>query len=219
MGVIVVFVFLLVSCAHMSPLHEASIQGDIARIDKCIAKGIPVNIRDDEGNTPLHYAYYYDCQSAITRLIVYYGADLAIRNIYGTLPLEMAKIAKADKLITSGAILLDKYANWTNRTQARLIYDDLTDMDGEIVIKAIVHQVLKSQFRLQVLFLAIKLGISGTEERLIDILNAFGNKNMAEDYINSGSAKLYEGGKWWGQRHGYYIMTGRGSHRVSWGRF
>jgi len=88
-----------------------------------------------------------------------------------------------------------------------------------IVTKALVRQVLKAERRLQVLFVAVKLGIAGSEEKLVEVLEAFGDKSMAEDYLNSGSSKLYEGGRAWAQRRGYRVDTGIGSHRVSWGRF
>jgi len=72
---------------------------------------------------------------------------------------------------------------------------------------------------LRALFLGVKLGIPGTEERLNGILVKHGDKRMAEDFLNSGSQKLHDGGKQWAERHGYTIHTGLGSHRVTWGEF
>lgn len=217
-AVAIVLAPILTSCAHTSPLHKAATDGDVTRIDEYIAKGAPVNAKDAAGNTPLHYAYYHGHRSAVDRLIAY-GADVMIRNKDGDTPLDMASIAEAEKLIASSAQMLDVQGNWTNRSGGRRIYDELRNMDGVIVTKGVVRRMLKCERRLQVLFLAVKLGIPGSEERVIDVLDAYGDESMAEDYLNSGSTKLYEGGQIWAHKRGYYIETGMGSHRVGWGRF
>lgn len=215
---VVLIALLLASCTRTSPLHQAASIGDVARIEEYIAKGEPVNAKDDQGNTPLHYAYYHGHPEAIDRLIAY-GADLNIRNQDGDTPLDMAHIAEAEKLIAAGARVLDRDGDWTDRTEGRRIYDELKGKDGTIVTKALVRKVLESNRRLQVLFLAVKLGIPGSEERLNDVLEAYGDQSMAEDYLNSGSSELYAGAERWAQKRGYYIATGMGSHRVGWGRF
>ena len=119
----------------------------------------------------------------------------------------------------SSAQLLDTLGDWTDRATARPLYDQLKAIDGQIVTKAIVQKVIRDENRLRVLFVAVKLGIPRSEDRLNDVLQAYGDKRMAEDYLNSGSQSLYEGGRQWANSHGYYISTGMGSHRVGWGRF
>jgi hypothetical protein len=109
----------------------------------------------------------------------------------------MAHIAEAAKLIAAGAEVLDREGDWTDLTEGRRIYDELKGKDSTIVTKALVRQVLESNRRLQVLFLAVKLGIPGSEDRLNDVLGA----------------------QRWANKRGYYIATGMGSHRVGWGRF
>ena len=116
-AVAIVLAAILTSCAQMSPLHKAAMKGDVARIDECIRKGMPVNARDADGNTPLHYAYYQGNKAAVDRLIAY-GADLTIRNKDGDTPLDMASIAEAENLIASGAQMLDVQGNWTDRSGA-----------------------------------------------------------------------------------------------------
>lgn len=209
---------LLSSCRATMSLHDAVIRGEVPRIDACMRRGTSVNAQDDQGNTPLHYAYYHGQQDIIDRLIAY-GADLTIRNNDGDLPPEMRELGRADGLLTSGALLLDRQGNWTDETRARPIYDELKQMSGDLVTKAIVRKVRRDENRLRVLLLAVKLGIAGSEARLNDLLQACGDKSMAEDYLNSGSPVLYEGGKRWAESRGYTIGAGTGSHRVSWGRF
>jgi hypothetical protein len=124
-------------------------------------------------------------------------------------------------LVTKGALLLTDDAQWTDAEEARIVYDLIKRYDAAIATSALVDRVTKDAAnRLHVLFLAVKLGISGSEESLIDALDAHGKKAMGEDYLNSGSAKLREGAIAWGNRHGYYVSSiGAGSHRVSWGTF
>jgi hypothetical protein len=220
-AVLVAACLFITSCATttpMTPLHKAAIQGDVDRIEEYVKKGIPVNKQDELGNTPLHYAYYHGQKEAIDRLTAY-GADMTIRNKDGDTPMDMQNIARAENLLRSGAQVMDDLGNWTDRSTARPIYDELKRMEGNTVTKAIVRKVIKDDDRLRVLFVAVKLGIAGSEQRLNDVLYSYGDKSMAEDYLNSGSQSLYEGGRRWANSHGYYISTGMGSNRVGWGRF
>jgi len=47
----------------------------------------------------------------------------------------------------------------------------------------------------------------------------YGDRSMAEDYLNSGSDELHDWAVKWGKAHGYSIHTGSGSNRAAWGRF
>jgi hypothetical protein len=140
---------------------------------------------------------------------------------------EAAIGRQVDLVILSGARLLNDDASWTDSRHGREIYDRLRSMDQEIVIKAIVRMVARRRSgphggnvsRIHILFLAVKLGISGSEDRLNNLLLTAGDKSMAEDYLNSGSSVLYDGGARWANARGYSINTGAGSNRVGWGKF
>ena len=69
------------------------------------------------------------------------------------------------------------------------------------------------------LTLSIKLGIPGSQERLVAALMEHGDLSMAEDYLNCGSDYLAEGGRTWAQQHGYTVGSGSGSHRADWGQY
>jgi hypothetical protein len=61
---------------------------------------------------------------------------------------------------------------------------------------------------------------SGAESRipeLVNLLSRFGDKSLAEDYLNCGKEELYNAGIQWAKDHGYNIGEGYGSHRVRWG--
>jgi hypothetical protein len=208
----------ITSCASPVSLHDAVARGNVSRIDMCMKRGMSVNAQDDRGNTPLHYAYYQGRQDVIDRLIAY-GADPGIRNSDGETPPDVREIGRANDLLHAGAKLLDGRADWTDTAKARPIYDELKGMNGPIVTKAVVRKVSAGEDRLRVLFLAVKLGIAGSEKHLNDALQVYGDKNMTEDYLNSGSQLLSEGAKRWANEHGYSINAGGGSHRVALGRF
>lgn len=125
-----------------------------------------------------------------------------------------------DCLITTGALLLTNNAEWIDRDEARDVYDLIKRYDDNTVVDGLVRKVIQDTTnRLHVLFLGIKLGITGSQARLNKILDEHGDMKMAEDFLNSGSSELYEGGKQWANNHGYSIMSGMGSHRASWGNF
>jgi hypothetical protein len=169
----------------------------------------------------------------------------ALRAISKLLSRGHAKIKEpkvVDCLITTGALLLTDDAEWTDQNEARKVYDLIKRYDNKSVVEGLVRQVIQdspnslhileklgwkvtgliqdvTNRRLHVLFLAIKLGIPGNQQRLNQVLDKHGDEKMAENFLNSGSSELYEGGKRWANKHGYSIMTGMGSHRASWGNF
>ena len=125
-----------------------------------------------------------------------------------------------DRLITTGALLLTDNAEWIDKNEAKRVYNLLKRYDDKTVVDGLVRKVIRDTTnRLHVLFLGIKLGIPGSQERLNQILDKHGDIKMAEDFLNSGSSELYEGGKQWANNHGCSIMSGMGSHRASWGNF
>jgi outer membrane protein assembly factor BamD (BamD/ComL family) len=129
------------------------------------------------------------------------------------------RLDNVEKLLFTGANCLNSGANWTNRSRGRQVYDILKKYNSQLLAKAMTRVVLMEIDRLRVLFLVVKLGVPGTQKPLNDLLLEYGNKSMAEDYLNSGSKELYEGGKAWASANGYWISTGWGSSRVSWGGF
>ncbi|HOZ45081.1 MAG TPA: ankyrin repeat domain-containing protein [Candidatus Hydrogenedentes bacterium] len=216
-----------VGCATTAPsiqgpvptrLCEAAGAGDLEAIDRLIGEGASVSETDTAGNTPLHYAYYLGQEQAAERLLVH-GADTNLRNVDGLTAADLREVARIEGLLTTAAALLDRQGEWIDAQNARPIYEELKQDDPTLVTKAIVSRVAMNEDRLRVLFLAVKLGISGSEEPLINLLESYGDVSMAEDYLNSGSATLYDGAKRWGNKRGYDIRTGSGSHRVFWETF
>jgi len=132
---------------------------------------------------------------------------------------EAKKAEYLDKLVFTGASCLDREANWVDRVKGKKTYDMLKKYDNQDLTDSMIRVVLIQIDRLKVLFLVVKLGVPGTQKPLSDLLMEYGDKSMAEDYLNSGSKELYDGGAAWARAQGYTILTGWGSHRVSWGTF
>lgn len=66
----------------------------------------------------------------------------------------------------------------------------------------------------------LKLIQQGNESRipeLVDLLHAYGDKQLCEDYLNCGQPDLDTAGRTWASNHGYSIGTGSGSARARWG--
>lgn len=63
----------------------------------------------------------------------------------------------------------------------------------------------------------IRRGDSSRIPELKDLLMRFGDKPLAEDYLNCGNSQLRAAGESWANSHGYNIGAGNGSHRVRWG--
>lgn len=124
-------------------------------------------------------------------------------------------------LVGTATRLLTDEAGWTDALLARRVYDLILRFDHEATTSALVDAVAQDPAnRLHALFLAVKLGIPGSEDRLNDLLIRHGDKSMAEDFLNSGSDLLYQGGERWATNHGYYVESGvAGSNRTTWGSF
>ena len=63
----------------------------------------------------------------------------------------------------------------------------------------------------------IRRGDRSRIPELRTLLLRYGDKSLAEDYLNCGNDQLYSAAVEWGRLHGYNIGSGYGSHRVTWG--
>ena len=63
----------------------------------------------------------------------------------------------------------------------------------------------------------IRIGEDKNIPELCDLLLRYGDKLLAEDYLNCGKAELSSAAQDWASKHGFSTETGSGSHRVRWG--
>lgn len=67
------------------------------------------------------------------------------------------------------------------------------------------------------LYAFIGIGKKEIITELISLLNDYGNKTIAEAYLNCGSQELYDVGKDWANANGYTIYTTPGTISIHWG--
>ena len=124
-----------------------------------------------------------------------------------------------DSLIYSASTLLDRQGNWLNPQEGRQVYETLGKMDHNAVGDGLARQVQFRDYRPQVLLLGVKLGIPGSEAKLLQVLTDHGDGSMAEDFLNSGFPNLDEGVHEWAKTNGYQISPGQTLGQAEWGNF
>ena len=63
----------------------------------------------------------------------------------------------------------------------------------------------------------IRRGDESRIPEMVDLLEGYGDKTLAEDYLNCGQPDLGTAGRKWAERRGYNVRAGYGSHRATWG--
>lgn len=197
---------------------SAASSGDTALLRETIDRSGSVNVQAAQGNTALHYAYYTGQREAIENLRAF-GADQNLRNNEGLTPADMATLAEAENLLRQGVYYLHPDGTWWNANEGYRIYHRLQKLPSRIFNPAVVRQVLRPERRRELLILAIKVGQPGSQEKLAEALTGFGNKSMAEDYLNCGSEYLYKAAERWARDHNHRIFSRFGGVHVTWGRF
>lgn len=124
-----------------------------------------------------------------------------------------------DSLIYAASTLLDHQGHWLDKQEGRQVYDALQKMDRNAVGDGLARQVLFPEYRSQLLILGVKLGISGSETKLNQVLIDHGDDSMAEDFLKSGFPNLDEGVREWARSNGYQITPGSKRSRAEWGDF
>ena len=63
----------------------------------------------------------------------------------------------------------------------------------------------------------IRLGNESRIPEMVDLLDDYGDKVLAEDYLNCGQPDLDSAARSWAGQHGYSVGSGYGSNRARWG--
>lgn len=79
-----------VSTINRSPIHLAAIRGHVDILRALSDAGAPVDIRDVDENTPLHYASEYGHADCIIFLAKEAQADVFVKNKFGLTPSDIA---------------------------------------------------------------------------------------------------------------------------------
>jgi ankyrin repeat protein len=89
-------------------IHHAARRGDATAVEAALGSGIDVDVRDDDGETPLHWAAASSGTEGVVELLLRHGADADARSrAYGRTPLHSAaQFGNADAarvLLSAGA--------------------------------------------------------------------------------------------------------------------
>ncbi len=194
---------------------------DSTRFDEFVESGYTLDLRDSEGNTALHLAHYHQREAAIRRLIER-GADETLVNKLGFTPSDMARLGSYERMLVNTARKLTRQGAWTSDgPAARESYNQLRRAHQRFYQPALTRTaVANPNLRRLIVVLAVKLGRASSEEPLLELLRLWGDRQLAEDYLNCGSGALARGAEHWARAHGYIIHRYGGTERpIRWGRF
>jgi ankyrin repeat protein len=82
-------IFSLSGFALAEPIQDAAKEGDLAKVKSLIAEGSDVNVKDEKGSTPLHFAAYLGYKD-VAELLILKGANVNAADKTGAIPLHFA---------------------------------------------------------------------------------------------------------------------------------
>jgi hypothetical protein len=178
-----------------------------------------VNLQNPEGDSALHLAYRESDADAIARLVAL-GADATLRNHEGFTPGRMAELGAAEDLLER-AMRCMSGCEWHDRERGRVLYEELRQCPIQLYNSALVRTFVRARpiNHRRLVCLAVKVGHPGSEERLVAILDGYGTRDIAADYLNAGSQPLADGARRWAAAHGYVIRLSGSGRTAQWGSF
>jgi hypothetical protein len=194
---------------------DAARRGDVELLADLVRAGADVNAIGADRNTALHLAYYENRPAAVAWLIGH-GAEQQWRNRHGFTPAEMRRFGEVVRLVRRGADALTAVGS-VHKPIGTSLRNELRAVPVELYLAAVERLATVDPAKRRVVFLAIKLGIPGTEDLLCDLLRRSGDRPAAEVYLNAGSPPLRACALQWAATHGFDIVDGRGDHHVTWG--
>jgi HEAT repeat protein len=160
-----------------------------------------------------------DIRKAVAEALGRIGDKRAVVPLSTALPDWDAKLAIGKALLSLG---------WQPETVNQQVYLRICTRDRQGLsdhweqTTQVLFKDLKSGDRRKMenaVFTFIVVGKKEVIADLIRILDADGNKEMAETYVNCGDQELDAAARSWASRHGYSIYAGDGAHKASWGRW
>ena len=98
-------IFSLSGFAVAEPVHEAAKEGDLAKVKSLITEGSDVNVRDEIGFTPLHFAAYWGYKD-VAGLLILKGANVNAADNKDTTPLHLAAVRGHKEIVEQLIVLI-----------------------------------------------------------------------------------------------------------------
>ncbi|MEO3843953.1 ankyrin repeat domain-containing protein [Streptomyces sp. CNZ287] len=198
----------------------AVLRGDPAEVRALVDRGYGLGISDARGDTALHYAYYAGDHELVQTLLAL-GAREESYNRDGLLPHQLAEVAEAELRIEELVDLLRRYDGEATARAAELA-EELRPYHRAPVYPAALTNVLArtgdGEPLRAVLRTAIRLGRPDFLAVLEEELGRRGDREIAEDYLNSGSPRLGYAAQRWAEEHRFAITDHGQGARAGWGR-
>ncbi len=117
------------------------------------------------------------------------------------------------------AVVKTGQASWTGLIEAASVRDAPESQLGEVLsgISLLPRNNEVAPAVVMACHTYIRRGDESRIPDLIDLLNLYGERPLAEDYLNCGQPDLADGARDWAARNGYMIDSGHGSARARWG--
>jgi hypothetical protein len=191
-------------------LHQAVRRGDRAATAQRLAEGSDVNAADRIGDTVLHVAYY-EGRDGLVGSLLDRGADPRRRNLAGLTPDRMRELAPVVRSMRAAA---DAVGPVSVTAQ-----DRLRGTPADLYAGALWRLVAADPAKHRVVTLAVRLGVPGSETVLAGLLSRFGDRTMAEIFLNCGSPELRTASEIWAAAHGFTLIRAYRNQLATWGRF
>jgi len=144
---------------------------------------------------------------------------VALDHLSGTDPLGQVAAGASDAAVRIAARVKLEQTSWAAAFAASTARGS-SSKDLSDVLAAISLLPGQAQIGSLVTGACVSLIRRGDESRITemaDLLERYGDKSLAEDYLNCGQPDLENAGTAWARKRGYNIMPGSGSHRATWG--
>ncbi|GEM_PF-495510 len=141
-----------------SNIFEAVENNDTSMVEKFLKEGIDINIKDETGATPLHWAAFYGLQE-LAEFLVEKGANVYAHDDDGWTPLHWAKSRKMMELLISRGADVNTRDQFGQTPLHILSMDSLPDIIGFLISKGAQVNVKDSMGKTPLHFAALKRNV------------------------------------------------------------
>lgn len=80
-------------------IHQATIHGDVEKLQALLADGVDIGLKDGQGNSAIHFASWHG-NVQIIELLLNKGGDINAQNKWGETPLNLAVFFNHEKIVS-----------------------------------------------------------------------------------------------------------------------
>lgn len=134
-------------------------------------------------------------------------------------PEPSAEVVAAERELEELFGYLGPFDTWSEPERAEPLFHRVRRTPPDVHGQALARLARRVKRHRRLFSLAMKLGIDGTPERLARLFEAYADKFIAADFINTGNPLLAETASAWAARNGLRIIERPGAAPVRWGEF